>query len=71
VTDTFVNRHHSLPFVGAAQHVINVSELLGQSDFAERRYGISAGSLRPDVRRPDHLAPFLGVVGDELAEVGR
>src|SRR5262249_54498584 len=36
VTDTFVNRHHSLPFVGAAQHGINVSEALGQSDFAER-----------------------------------
>jgi hypothetical protein len=33
VTDTFVNRHHSLPFVGAAQHAINVSEPLGQSDF--------------------------------------
>src|SRR6516164_3338429 len=36
VTDTFVNRHHSLPFVGAAQHAINVSGPLGQSDFAER-----------------------------------
>src|SRR5215470_17100477 len=36
VTDTFVNRHHSLPFVGAAQHAINVSEPLGRSDFAER-----------------------------------
>ena len=26
--------------------------------------------LRLDVGRPDHLAPLLGVVGDELAEVG-
>jgi len=34
VTDTFVNRHHSLPFVGASQHAINVSEPLRQSDFA-------------------------------------
>src|SRR2546430_5659981 len=24
-----------------------------------------------DVDRPDHLGPLLGVVGDELAEVGR
>src|SRR5215472_15709628 len=36
VTDTFVNRHHSLPFVGASQHAINVSEPPCQSDFAER-----------------------------------
>src|SRR5215831_251569 len=36
VTDTFVNRHDSLPFMGAAQHANNVSEPLGQSDFAER-----------------------------------
>src|SRR5262249_14928496 len=28
------------------------------------------GSLRLDVEGPDHLAPLLGVVGDELAEVG-
>ena len=27
-------------------------------------------SLRLDVGRPDHLAPLLGFVGDELAEVG-
>src|SRR5262252_3445376 len=26
----------------------------------------SRGSLRLDVGRPDHLAPFLGFVGDEL-----
>jgi hypothetical protein len=29
------------------------------------------GSLRPDVRGPDHIAPLLGFVGKELAEVGR
>src|SRR5262249_33734181 len=28
-------------------------------------------SLRLDVGRHDHLAPFLGFVGDELAEIGR
>src|SRR5262245_11024610 len=36
-------------------------------------YGTSpghGGSLRPDVRRPDHLAPLLRFVGDELAEIG-
>src|SRR6476469_1250189 len=27
-------------------------------------------SLRSDVGRPDHLAPLLGFVGDELAEIG-
>src|SRR4029077_1297620 len=31
------------------------------------------GSISPgvDVDRPDHFAPLLGFVGDELAEVGR
>src|SRR5262249_30530919 len=36
-------------------------------------YGMWAGSppsLRLDVGRPDHLAPFLGFVGDELSKVG-
>ena len=28
-------------------------------------------SLRLDIRRPDHLAPLLGFVGDELAEIAR
>ena len=41
---------------------------------ANGNYGISGreghGLLRLDVGRPDHLAPFLGFVGDELAEVG-
>src|SRR5271157_6416067 len=31
----------------------------------------AAGSLRFDVGRPDHLAPFFGFVRDELTEVGR
>src|SRR6266446_5235323 len=39
VTDTFVNRHHSLPFMGAAQHAIN-SVPLGQSDSPNGCYGI-------------------------------
>ena len=30
----------------------------------------SQESLRLDVGRPDHLAPLLGLLGDELAEVG-
>src|SRR5262245_37826762 len=37
------------------------------------RYGIwigTAASVRLDVEGLDHLAPLLGVVGDELAEVG-
>jgi hypothetical protein len=38
-----------------------------------RTYGISLPLdrlLRLDVGRPDHFAPFLGFVGDELAEIG-
>src|SRR5262245_40788040 len=37
------------------------------------RYGISGftGSLRLDAGQLDHLAPLLGVVGDELTELGR
>src|SRR5262245_5054099 len=40
------------------------------------RYGKSSrssaetSSLRLDVRGSDHLAPLLGLIGDELAEVG-
>ena len=30
-----------------------------------------ARSLHLDIGGPDHLAPLLGIVGDELAEVGR
>jgi hypothetical protein len=29
-----------------------------------------SNSLRLDVCRPDHLAPFLGLIRDVLAEVG-
>ena len=42
--------------------------------FAERELWNISGSqsalLRLDVGRPDHLAPLLSFVGDELAEVG-
>ena len=40
---------------------------------AIRRTGLmerQPGSLRLDVGRPDHLASFVGLFGDELAEVG-
>src|SRR5262245_22151714 len=33
------------------------------------RWGNFTASLRLDVARPDHLAPLLGFVGDQLAEV--
>src|SRR5215203_5361288 len=41
--------------------------------FAERELrNVNQGlSLRLDIRGPDHLAPFLCIIGDELAEVGR
>src|SRR5262249_58720171 len=31
----------------------------------------TAASVQLDVRGPDHLAPFLGFVGDQLAKIGR
>src|SRR5262249_48637567 len=43
----------------------------GTSHSRNGLYGMSrAGLLRLDVGGPDHLAPLLGLVGDELAEVG-
>src|SRR5262249_60699740 len=42
--------------------------------FAERQLWNSVGilgSLRLDAGRPDHLAPLLGFVCDELPEIGR
>jgi hypothetical protein len=46
----------------------------GHPPFAEREVmecGLTEPtSLRLDVRRLDHLAPFLGLVGDELTEIG-
>src|ERR1700689_3918408 len=32
---------------------------------------MSTRSLRLDVRELDHLGPFLGFIGDELAQIGR
>src|SRR5262249_50307684 len=44
-------------------------------DFAERNvmeyWPSSLGSLCLDIGSPDHLAPLLGVVGDQLTELGR
>src|SRR5262245_61048167 len=35
------------------------------------RYGTSAWLVHLDIGRPDHVAPLLGLVRDQLAEVGR
>ena len=45
----------------------------GHAPFAERDIHMEyrRGSLRPDVRRPDHLAPLLDFFGDVLLEIGR
>ena len=40
------------------------------TEFMECRLPSGSASLRLDARELDHLAPFLGFVGDELAEVG-
>jgi hypothetical protein len=46
----------------------------GHQPFVERNLWnidvATLGSLGFDVGRPDHLAPLLGFVRDELAEVG-
>src|SRR5262249_37519133 len=55
VADSFVNRHHSLPFVGALQHAINVSEPLRQSDFAERALWNMSRSSHPSGFAPENL----------------
>jgi hypothetical protein len=44
---------------------------LASQGFAERNVmERAAGSLRLDVRSPDHLAPLFGFVGDVSAELG-
>src|SRR5262249_45026932 len=46
---------------------------LPRSGLVQRRlWNIDSGSasVRPDVEGPDDIAPLLGFVGDELAEVG-
>jgi len=40
-----------------------------RTDVTEYVAGIAA-SLRLDARELDHLGPFLGVFGNELAEIG-
>jgi hypothetical protein len=54
---------------------VHSSWMLAVSDragFAERelRNIADQGLLRLDIRRSDHLAPLLGFVRDELAEIG-
>jgi len=42
-----------------------------RTDTMEHLTSRSPASLHLDVDRPDHLGPFLGFLGDQLAEVGR
>jgi hypothetical protein len=53
----------------------SIASSSGIRDFAEREsWNIGgsriAASVRLDVGCPDHLAPLLGFIGDQLAEVG-
>ena len=60
-------------FAAAKQrrHSIKSSTQTGTSHSRNGIYGTCrCGSLRLDVGGPDDLAPLLGFVGDELAEVG-
>src|SRR5215813_8354929 len=50
-------------------HSITSSPLFAERNVMECRRD-DDGLFRLDVGRPDHLAPFLGFVGDELSKVG-
>src|SRR5262249_39672685 len=54
--------------------VIEMSRAPAGLEFAERQlwniWSESRGSLRLETQRLDHLGPFLGFVGDELAKIG-
>src|SRR5262249_40207827 len=50
------------------RHRLPTAERFSATGFMEYWMG-TAASVRLDVGRPDHLAPFLGFVGDELAKV--
>src|SRR5215472_3451524 len=53
----------------ATLHSITSSPLFAERNVMECRRD-DDGLFRLDVGRPDHLAPFLGFVGDELSKVG-
>ena len=55
---------------GGKTVAIAVSRHFRRTDVTEYFAG-SRGSLRLDVGVPDHLAPLLGFIGEQLAEVGR
>ena len=50
---------------------LRVRRSRGSEEWRNNRPENRRPSLGPDVGRPDHLAPFLGFLGDELAEIGR
>jgi hypothetical protein len=58
------NNGHSITPIGAAEHL-----RFRGTDVTEYLAG-SCGSLCLDVEGPDHVAPLLRFVGDELAEIG-
>src|SRR5499427_10807097 len=55
-----------------SQHILLARRPPRPLEFTERGLLIRAGqSLWLDAGEPDHLAPFFGFVGDQLAERGR
>src|SRR5262245_5673145 len=53
-------------------HLADISApRFAERDVMEYRPDSGSASLRLDAGRLDHLAPFLGFVGDQLAKVGR
>src|SRR5262245_28128955 len=55
--------------VDCTKGAILVMAAVRLTGFMECRIG-TAASFRLDVGRPDHLCPFFGLVGDELAKIG-
>src|SRR5215831_18385489 len=82
LTRSNIHRRDSLPAVSCNAGFCNAPEARCPTSTMlmalqkPHRYGKSSrssaetSSLRLDVGRPDHLGPFLGLLGDELAEVG-
>src|SRR6266478_4181664 len=59
-----MNVYGHAPISTDAQKVLRVSEIVIWPEPA-------AGSLGPGARKFDHLGPFLSIVDDEVAELGR
>ena len=61
---------HARPLVITALAPLTFGRVDGSGYWTIWNVSRGCGSLRLDVGRPDHLAPLLGLVGDEPSKVG-